>query len=90
MMRPKSIAPKLIRFPEMPKCAMPVMAKRNASGIAVATMSAARQLPRRNSNITTTSTAPSKRFFATVWIVRSTNSLRLYCGLMITPGGKRF
>ena len=47
MIRPKSIAPRLIRFPEMPKRAMPVSAKRNESGMAEATMSAARQLPSR-------------------------------------------
>src|SRR4029450_7737056 len=50
MMSPKSIAPRLIKLPEMPKRVIPVMAKRNASGIAVATISAARQLPRRTHN----------------------------------------
>ena len=53
-------------------------AKRNESGMASATMRAARQLPNRRSRTTTTSTAPSKRLCFTVSIVRSTTSLRAY------------
>ena len=55
---------------------MPVMAKRNESGMADDTMSAARQLPSRNSSTATTRTAPSKRFVSTVAMVRSTSVVR--------------
>ena len=72
MIRPKSIAPRLIKFPEMPDRTMPVMAKSMESGIARATMMAARQLPSRANKITTTSSAPSARFFSTVPIVALT------------------
>ena len=78
MIRPKSIAPRLIRFPEIPKRAIPVSAKRNESGIAEATMSAARQLPNSTSSTATTSTAPSKRLVLTVLIVRSISCERSY------------
>src|SRR2546425_206164 len=51
MMRPKSIAPRLIRLPEMPKRIMPSMVNISESGIASATIKAARQLPSSSNRI---------------------------------------
>ncbi len=73
---PKSIAPRLIRFPEMPYFCIPVSAKSIESGIAEATISAARMFPNSANRTATTSTAPSKRFFSTVRIVFFTSSVR--------------
>ena len=87
MMRPKSTAPRLIRFPEMPNCLMPVRAKRNDRGMAQATMSAARQLPSRSRSTTITSTAPSDRFFSTVPMVWPMRMDRSYCVWISTPAG---
>ena len=47
---------------------------RNAE--ASATITAARQFPSRASSTKTTNSAPSVRFFSTVWMVRFTRSLR--------------
>ncbi len=63
---PKSIAPKLMRFAEMPKMAMPRNANRSESGMVQATTRAARQLPRNASRTTMTSEAPMSRLSRTV------------------------
>src|SRR5436190_4423283 len=66
MIRPKSIAPRLIKFPETPNFNMPVTANRNESGMAAVTMSAARQLPSNTSKTAMTKIAPSNKLFRTV------------------------
>ena len=76
MISPKSTAPRLIRLPDTRPCTMPVMANRKESGMARETMIAARTLPSSKRSTTMTSTAPSTRFFSTVAMVRSTNSVR--------------
>ena len=45
--RPKSIAPRLIRLPDTPACNIPVNAKSIDSGIADATMRPPRRLPKQ-------------------------------------------
>jgi hypothetical protein len=47
-MRPKSIAPRLIRLPLIFACTMPIAVINIESGIASAQMSAARKLPRNS------------------------------------------
>ncbi len=74
--RPKSMAPRLIRFPDSPARRIPVNATSIESGIAELTMRPARRFPSRRSSTTTTSRPPSTRFVATVRIVRRTSSVR--------------
>ena len=74
--RPKSIAPRLIRLPAMPKASIRLPAKSIDSGIARATIRLARRFPRRISRTATTSTPPSARLCATVPIVFSMSTLR--------------
>jgi hypothetical protein len=66
---------------------MPVIAKSIESGIAVATISAARQLPSRPMRIAITRIAPSRRFFSTVRMVEFTRSVRLYIVSTSMPAG---
>ena len=73
---PKSIAPRLIRLPEMPARTIPVKANSIDSGMAAATISPPRTLPRNSSSTAMTSRPPSARFRCTVAIVRWTSSLR--------------
>jgi hypothetical protein len=73
---PKSMAPRLIRLPLRPSAFMPVKATSMAKGIAAATMSPPRKLPRSRKSTATTKSAPSARFFATVLMVRRTSSPR--------------
>ena len=64
--RPKSIAPRLIRFAEMPKYCMPMMAHSIASGIADETIRPARSCSRNRNRTAITTTPPSIRFFTAV------------------------
>ena len=64
--RPKSMAPRLSRLAAMPKRSMPEKANSIDSGMARATMPAARRLPRKANSTTTTSRPPSNRLFRTV------------------------
>ena len=64
--RPKSMAPRLIRLPDRPNSFMTDTAKSSASGIDVATTSPARRSPSSTKSTTITSNAPSKRLRVTV------------------------
>ena len=75
--KPKSIAPKLIKLPETLLLAIPVIANNMLNGITKATIKAACILPNKTNSTTITSMAPSKRLFFTVTIVLSTSSVRL-------------
>ena len=75
-MSPKSIAPRLIRLALTPNtCIMP-RAKSKARGMAEATMSPARKLPRNKTSTKITIKAPSIRFFSTVLMALPTRSVR--------------
>ena len=74
--RPKSIAPRLIRLPDRPVVHMPMNAPAIASGTDSATINPARRLPSSTNSTTTTRTPPSIRFVFSVLMVRSTNSVR--------------
>ncbi len=74
--RPKSIAPRLIKFPDTRLLTMPVTANNMLNGITKAVISAARILPNIKNNTTTTSKAPSNKFFCTVLRVLSTSVVR--------------
>ena len=73
---PKSIAPRLSRLAAMPNRSMPENANSIDSGIARATISAARRLPRNANSTATTSRPPSNRFLRTVSMTWSTSSVR--------------
>ena len=88
MMSPKSSAPRLIRLPEMPNAFMPIALINSDKGITSAAMSAARQLPSRANRMTTTSSAPSARFLATVEIVATTSCERSRVGTTVMPAGR--
>ena len=60
---PKSIAPRLSRLAAMPNRSMPEKANSIDSGMARATISAARRLPRNANSTATTSSPPSNRLF---------------------------
>ena len=74
--RPKSSAPRLIRLAETPLSTMPLIVISIASGITIAVNSAARRLPSSRNSTTTTSSAPSTRFFCTVAMALSTSTVR--------------
>ena len=78
--RPKSSAPRLIRFPETPPRTIPVTVISMESGITAAVISAARMLPSNRNNTAMTSSAPSMRLVRTVAMVRSTRLVRSYTG----------
>ena len=75
-MMPKSMAPRLIRLALILFSTMPVMVKSIDSGMTQAVTKAARKLPRIRNSTTTTSSAPSSRFFSTVRTVASTSLVR--------------
>jgi hypothetical protein len=81
------MAPRLIRLPDTPNRRMRLMAKSMASGMTDATTSPARQLPRKSTSTNTTMSAPSSRFFWTVWMARPTNSERSRYTSTVTPLG---
>ena len=74
--RPKSIAPRLIRFPLSPANRMAVKATNIDRGMAEATINPPRRLPSNRSSTTMTRRPPSARFVATVRIVSLTRSVR--------------
>ena len=74
--KPKSSAPKLIRFALTLVCTMPVIVINMAKGITAAVSNDARILPSRRKSTTITSNAPSNRFVFTVSRVFSTNLVR--------------
>ena len=74
--RPKSIAPRLSRLAAIPKRSMPEKAKSKDKGIARATSSPARRLPRKMNSTAMTSKPPSKRLPRTVAMTWSTSSVR--------------
>ena len=74
--RPKSSAPRLIRLPDTRLWTMPVIVSSIENGIIAAVISAARMLPSSRKSTKITSSAPSTRFFSTVAMARSTNSVR--------------
>jgi len=86
--KPKSIAPRLIRLPETLLAAIPVIANNILSGITIAVINAALKLPSNANKITITKMAPSSRFCCTVAIVLSTSVVRLYIAWAITPSGR--
>jgi len=73
---PKSIAPRLIRLPEMPAFSMPVNANNIDNGIADATIRPPRTLPSSSSRTATTRMPPSSRFLETVQMVLFTRVVR--------------
>ena len=68
--RPKSIAPRLIRLAVMPVADIRLVANSIERGIASVTSSPARTLPSMTSRITITNTPPSVRLVSTVFSVR--------------------
>ncbi|MNI38577.1 hypothetical protein D3C73_927270 [compost metagenome] len=86
--RPKSSAPRLIRFPLMPKRFMPMTANRKLIGIIRAVIVAARMFPSSRNSTTMTSRAPSVRFLATVFMVELTRALRFSTGSATMSGGR--
>ena len=76
IIRPKSNAPKLIKFPETPNTFMSEMAINIANGMTDATMSPARKFPSKRTKTKMTIKAPSIKFLVTVEIARSTRSVR--------------
>jgi hypothetical protein len=73
---PKSMAPRLIRLPLRPSAFIAVNATSMANGIAAATMSPPRMLPKSRKSTPITKSAPSARLMPTVRIVRFTRSER--------------
>ena len=71
------MAPRLIRLPDSPVKYIAVTAASIESGIASATMTAARKLPSSNNRTAMTRKAPSARLWATVSRTRSIRSARL-------------
>ena len=74
--KPKSIAPKLIKLPDTLLPTIPVIANNILSGITMAVINAPVTLPSSSSKITTTNTAPSNRLVFTVSMVLSTRVVR--------------
>jgi hypothetical protein len=87
-MRPKSMAPRLIRLPLVRVCTMPIAVSSIDSGIASAVMIAARKFPSMTNRTTTTSSAPSARLRSTVRIVASTSIRRSSTVFARTSGGR--
>ena len=74
--KPKSMAPSDIRLPLTPNAFMRMIAKSMHSGITLATMRPARQLPRKSTSTKITIKAPSIKLVFTVLIARFTRVLR--------------
>ena len=70
---PKSSAPRLIKLPDTRSPFIPAAVSSMVMGMTAAVMSAARTLPSSRNSTTTTSSAPSVRFFSTVPIVAETS-----------------
>ena len=83
------MAPKLIRLALTPNRFMSPNANNIAKGIADATISPARRLPRKSTNTKITINAPSIKFFSTVPIALLTNSvLSKYGSIKISSGSE--
>ncbi len=76
MMMPKSTAPSEIRLADTPLKCISAKATSSASGITLATISAAPQLRKKSTRIATTSTAPISMFSVTVCTVWAISSVR--------------
>ena len=87
---PKSMAPRLIRLPSMPKSFIMPKAKSMLSGMTLATTSPARALPRKSMSTKTTISPPSMRLRAMVPSTRSTRLVRSMNGSITTPSGRLF
>ena len=88
--RPKSIAPRLIKLADIPKTFIMPRANSIDNGMADATISPARKFPRNRTNTKITMSAPSIRFFSTVEIARFTRSVRSRNGSIVTSAGSDF
>jgi hypothetical protein len=86
--RPKSSAPRLIRFAGTPSAFIPVAAISSDSGITSVAMNAARTLPSRKNSVAITSNAPIAKFSATVVIVAFTSCERSSSTSATIPGGR--
>ena len=86
--RPKSSAPRLIRFALTRVCTIPVTVISMANGITRAVRNAARMLPSNKNSTTITRMAPSSRFVQTVSSVLSTSFVRSYTACASIPFGK--
>ena len=87
---PKSIAPRLIKFPLTPKTRINETANNMESGITEATINPALKLPKNKTSTKITISAPSIKFFSTVPIALFTSSLRSRKASISTPSGKVF
>ena len=85
---PKSIAPKLIKFPLTPKAFIKITAKSMDNGITEATINPARRFPRNNISTNITINAPSNKFLVTVPIALSTNFPLSIKASATTPSGR--
>ena len=88
MIKPKSRAPRLIRFPETPKIDINVIAINMAIGITEATMSPALKFPSKSTSTKITIVAPSNKFVETVETARFTRLVRSRKYSTFTPSGK--
>ena len=88
--KPKSNAPKLIKFPLTPNKFIIIIAKSIANGITEATRSPALKFPKNKTNTKITIKAPSIKFFSTVPIALLTILVRSKNGSIMTPFGKVF
>ena len=90
MIKPKSKAPKLIKFPLTPKRFIIMIANNIANGITLATNNPARKFPRKSTKIKTTINAPSNKFVSTVLIALFTIFVLSKNGSITTPSGSVF
>ena len=88
--RPKSMAPRLIRLAETLKYFIPIRAISMERGIALLTIRPARICSRKRKRIATTSRPPSSRFLVAVCRVRSMREERSRKPISRTPGGSDF
>ncbi|MNU83141.1 hypothetical protein D3C71_728350 [compost metagenome] len=88
--KPKSIAPRLIRLPLTPNKCIIVTAKSSAKGMTEATTKPARQFPNNNTRMKMTIKAPSIRFFSTVLIALSMSLVLSLKASIATPSGSDF
>ena len=88
--KPKSSAPKLIKFPETPKIFIIMIAKSIANGITEATKSPARKFPRNKTKTKITIKAPSNKFLLTVPMALFTIFVLSRKASIFTPSGSVF
>ena len=88
--KPKSIAPKLIRLPPTPNIFIRITANSMDNGITDDTINPALILPRKNTSTNTTISAPSIRLCSTVSIALFTILVRSRNGSITTPWGNDF